>query len=398
MKFAGFILTCLLTSCCFADIIEFSATNPSSLTIPSNNSVFIQFIAAKGGAGNTLVTKFKIIRQGATTSNNSITNYLNGFILQGGYFNGPATISADPVISAYGSGVPYQLPQWGNGVRRLTDGAFIPADTNNTDYRNYLNWLAQGNTPLPADAYTGSDVGESSVLIYYNILQNQPYQVLLLAPNQTSEISIPSGACISLKKFSQMPAVALTLRGYPISNYDTKFLQGPEVLQVMAGGNGLINGPTNGSSFVNYVIRNTPSAGVGATSTFSEYDGTSDFPSFITPQAFANAVAGAVSSSSNNLGLVSQGTLSNALAQSRTDGINSVLSNPNLWTLYTTNQIKNMAIGDLVLSKQVNGQFVLNYDIEQSEDMRTWTPYLSYALPMTNLPTDKAFVRIKAKQ
>ena len=96
--------------------------------------------------------------------------------------------------------------------------------------------------------------------------------------------------------------------------------------------------------------------------------------------------------------LATKAELTSSLSQSRTDGINSVLSNPNLWTLYTTNQIKNMAIGDLVLTRTNNGQFVLNYDIEQSEDLANWTPYAGFAMVLTNLPTDKAFVRIKAKQ
>jgi len=66
--------------------------------------------------------------------------------------------------------------------------------------------------------------------------------------------------------------------------------------------------------------------------------------------------------------------------------------------LYTASQMQAMAIGDLVLTKNVNGSFTLNYDIEKSTDLQTWTPYQAFSMPLTGLPTDKAFVRIKAKQ
>lgn len=37
------------------------------------------------------------------------------------------------------------------GIMRLDDGAFIPSDSKNSDWREYQKWVADGNTPIPKD-------------------------------------------------------------------------------------------------------------------------------------------------------------------------------------------------------------------------------------------------------
>ena len=91
------------------------------------------------------------------------------------------------------------------------------------------------------------------------------------------------------------------------------------------------------------------------------------------------------------------GTTINDAIQIQQEGQKQVSDNPNNFGLYTANQMQTLAFGDLVLTKNPNGSFTLNYDIEQSNDLQNWSTYAPLSTPLTGLPADKAFVRIKAK-
>lgn len=63
--------------------------------------------------------------------------------------------------------------------------------------------------------------------------------------------------------------------------------------------------------------------------------------------------------------------------------------------LYTTNQIYNLGLGGIILSRGTNNELTLNYQIVESTNLVTWTTN-SFQMPITNAPTNKMFLRVQA--
>jgi hypothetical protein len=77
-------------------------------------------------------------------------------------------------------------------------------------------------------------------------------------------------------------------------------------------------------------------------------------------------------------------------------GKDSILNSPNSNGLYTTNQIHNLGLGGIVLNRNTNNQLVLNYQVLQSTDLQSWSPYQQTELVISNAPSDKMFLRVQA--
>jgi hypothetical protein len=86
----------------------------------------------------------------------------------------------------------------------------------------------------------------------------------------------------------------------------------------------------------------------------------------------------------------------NQYDSNRTAGQNDILNNPNSHNLFTSNQIHNIGLGGIVLNRDTNNQLTLNTQVMQSTDLQNWTPYQTIALPITNAPANKLFLRVQA--
>lgn len=410
-------LVSLLDSRLLAELKEFPAGSSNSLQIPAGASIQINGTSAKGDAAQYIKIRITISE---TSYDLNEHMYLNGL-----YINGPASLNVSPVTITPRNNIPYKLNKYGDiwkdpaGTGQFTeridtwswpstDGA---STVYNTAYQAYLDWKNLGNVPLPADAYTGNNIAGSGVLVDFTRYSNQPFRNILIPTGTTQTITVLAGKriiiCMGLNvnmmygspltssttstaeygsEEFQPAGVIVKIKGYNIPSHE---IEGPEELSVSYNQSTTTLG-AGGSATTTSGYQVGPSFGI-----FTYYfadESSSPVSSF-----FVNDIASNILTTSGNYGLATKTQITTAIDEGKASGIASVRASPNTWSLFTTSQIQNMAVGDLVLTREVNGNFVLNYDIEQSTDLQTWTPYQALFTPLTGLPVDKSFVRIKIK-
>lgn len=91
----------------------------------------------------------------------------------------------------------YQLHK--QGVIRRRDGASIPQDTSNRDWREYQEWLADGHVPDPADPPPAPvDRSDSDTL-------DKPARAVLLCLAEVGGLTGPQAKALFKRKWDALP-------------------------------------------------------------------------------------------------------------------------------------------------------------------------------------------------
>ena len=88
----------------------------------------------------------------------------------------------------------YQLVENSKQIKRIADGAFIPADPDNKQYAEYLVWVVQGNVAQPADSPSLVQLQASALLkidadvdaIYGTVMGNRQSEYAMAEADATS--------------------------------------------------------------------------------------------------------------------------------------------------------------------------------------------------------------------
>lgn len=109
----------------------------------------------------------------------------------------------------------YKLTLDGQTIVRTSDGANIPLNECNRDYRGYLAWIAEGNTPDPADPLpppTQAALNRAEVQSTFEADQlhgRTPAEIKTLVENQIDGWTTLTQAKTGMKKLFPIMAQAI---------------------------------------------------------------------------------------------------------------------------------------------------------------------------------------------
>jgi hypothetical protein len=100
------------------------------------------------------------------------------------------------------SNPPFDMPEAKPYILRLSDGAWIPQELQNSDYQRYLEWIAEGNTPLPPDQPAQEQIQKNALAIAEQFINGQ-FSTTQLLQMKTWWDAIPHNATPKLSAVYQ---------------------------------------------------------------------------------------------------------------------------------------------------------------------------------------------------
>ena len=77
--------------------------------------------------------------------------------------------------------------------------------------------------------------------------------------------------------------------------------------------------------------------------------------------------------------------------------INILSQNPSRFGLVNAESIVDANLGQLGLEQGTDGNFDMNFDLEMSTDLQTWTPHTSHTIELSVPEQSKTFMRLNVK-